>query len=142
MEIDKALGFAAILAWKELSKFAEPRSARVEYQADPGKPLADVSIWVTNGTGCRNLVCDYSRRVSPTHADRMRFANGYYSKDLGENLNFILNNQNNFSRRADACRDGLVMIHPPTDGELSEAAHFLRGAGATTMNLGGAVSPR
>jgi hypothetical protein len=39
MELDKALRFAAILAWDDLMKASEPGSIRVEYQGKSGISL-------------------------------------------------------------------------------------------------------
>jgi hypothetical protein len=142
MELDKVLGFATILAWEDLSKATEPCSARIEYRCNPGKPLDYVGIWATSRTGHQDLVCGYSCWFSPGHPIGPSFANGYYSKKLAESLDFIMKNQKQFSRRSDECRDGLILISPPTDAEHVEAANCMRGFCGATTNADSAINEK
>jgi hypothetical protein len=142
MKLDTTFQFAAILAWKDLMKATEPRSVRIEYRADPGTPLDYVSVWSAKGGGYQDLVCDYWTWTSSAHASGVRFTNGYHSDTLALTLDFILKNQDQFTRPVDACRDGLVVIHPPTEDERTEASRWKREARGTATNFGGAAAER
>src|SRR5690242_17919393 len=127
MELDKVFQFAVISAWKDLTKIANPCSVRVEYQCEPGASLDYLRIWSDRGGGYQRLVCDYWTWTSWAHPSGVRFTNGYYSDGLGQTLDFIMKNQDQFTRCADACRDGLVLIYPPTRDERTEAVTWIRG---------------
>jgi hypothetical protein len=122
MQLDKALEFALVLVWDDLTKVTTPCSARVEYRCEPGTSLDYVSVWSVNAGGEQDLVCDFWTWASTSHPSGVRFTNGYTSKSLAQTLGFILMNQDQFTRRADACRDGLVLLSPPTRQEHEEAA--------------------
>jgi hypothetical protein len=98
-----------------------PVSIRVEYQGEPGTSLDYLRIWSDRGGGYRRLVCDYWTWTSPAHPSGVRFTNGYHSGGLDQRLGFIMKNQDQLACRSDACRDGLVLIHPPTGDQRSEA---------------------
>jgi hypothetical protein len=133
MELDKVLEFAVILAWEDLMKVTKPCSVRVEYQCEPGASLDYLRIWSDRGGGYQHLVCDYWTRASAVHPAGVRFRNRYHSEQLAQTLDFIMKNQDQFTRRADACRDGLVLIYPPTGDKRTEAATWIRGVhGAAT----------
>jgi len=142
MELDKALEFAVILAWEDLAKVTEPCSVRVEYRAEPGAALDYMSIWSVRGEGEQDLVCDYWMRASSAHPSGVRFSNGHCSDQLSQSLDFIMKNQDQFTRRADACRDGLVLIYPPTKDERAEAASWMREIHGAAASLGGAADER
>jgi len=44
---------------------------------------------------------------------------------LADSLGFIMNNQDQFTRPADAGRNGLVLIDPPAADERQEAATWM-----------------
>ena len=126
MELDKVLEFAVILAWEDLVKAAAPRLIRVEYRCEPGTPLDHLCVWSVRAGGEQDLVCDYWTLTSPAHAGGARFRNGHYSDQLAQVLDFIMKNQDQFTRPADACRDGLILIDPPTERERTEAGAWKR----------------
>jgi hypothetical protein len=135
MELDKALKFAVILAWEDLMKVAQPSSARVEYRCEPGTSVDYLSIWSVNAESQQQMVCSYWTWTSPAHTIGVRFSNGFQSDRLGQTLDFILMNQGQFTRRADACRDGLALIHPPTGDERTEAATWMSGVHGAPTNI-------
>ena len=139
MELDKALQFAVILAWEDLMKVTEPRLVRVEYRGEPGTSLDYVSVWSVRAGGYQDLVCDYRTWASSAYPSGVRFRNGHSSDRLAQTLDFIMKNQDQFTRRADACRDGLVLIYPPARDERAEAATWMRGVHGTTTDLGAAA---
>ena len=142
MELDKVLEFAVIRAWEDLMKVTKPCSVRVEYQCEPGASLDYLRIWSDRGRGYQHLVCDYWTRASAVHPAGVRFRNRYHSEQLAQTLDFIMTNQDQFTRRADACCDGRVLIYPPTGDERTEAATWIRGVHGTATNFGGAADER
>jgi hypothetical protein len=141
MELDKAFEFAVISAWKDLMKVANPCSVRVEYRYEPGTSLDSMSVWSVDAGGRQDLVCDYWTWAwaSAGHPVGVRFRNRHSSDRLALTLDFIMKNQAQFTRRADACRDGLVLIYPPTEDELTEASRWMGEVQGTATNFGGAA---
>ena len=127
MESDKAFQFALILAWEDLMKVSKPCSARVEYLCEPGTALDYVSVWSVRASGQQDLVCDYWTWPSSAHPSGVRFRNGYCSDQLARMIDLIMNNPDQFTRGLDACRHGLVLIHPPTREDRTEAVTWMAG---------------
>ena len=127
MELDKALEFAVILAWDDLMKVTNACSARAEYRSAPGIAVDYLSIWSVNAEGEQNRMCDYWTWTSSAHASGTCFNSKFHSHQLGQALDCILMNQDKFTRPADACAEGLVLVHPPTGDEHTEAATWLSG---------------
>jgi hypothetical protein len=142
MKLDKAFEFAVILAWEDLMRVSEPRLVRVEYRAEPGTPLDYVTVWSSKGEGYLYLVCDYWTWSSSAHPSGVRFSNRHYSDQLAQALDFIMKNQDQFTRRATACRDGLVLISEPTGDKLGEAASWMSGVAGAGTNSSGVVDER
>ena len=126
MELDKAFQFAVILAWEDLMKAPQPGSVRVVYDCKPGTSLDYVSVWSARAWGYYDLVCDYWTWTSSAHPAGVLFRNSRNSGKLAETLDFIMKNQDQFTRPADACRDGLILIDPPTERERTEAGAWKR----------------
>ena len=133
MELDKALEFAVILSWEDLVKITKLCSARVEYRSAPGTPVDYLSIWSVDAEGHQKMVCDYWTWTSSAHASGTNFNNQFHFPQLGLALDFILMNQDQFTRPADSCAEGLALIDPPTETERTEAATWMSGVhGAAT----------
>jgi hypothetical protein len=98
-----------------------------------------VGVWSVKAWGYYDLVCDYWTWTSPTHPSGAGFKNGHSSDQLAETLDFIMKNQDQFTRPADACRDGLVLIDPPTGEERTEAATWMRGVQGAPTKHGAAI---
>ena len=135
MELDKALGFAVILGWDDLKKVSNPCSARVEYRSAVGAAVDYLSIWWVDAEGHQNRVCEYWTSTSSAHPSGICFNSKFQSLQLGQALDFILMNQGQFTRSADACRDGLALIYPPTGDERTEAATWMRGVHGAPTNI-------
>jgi hypothetical protein len=116
LELDKALRYAVTLAWEDL-KAVQPRSVRVEYLCEPGTALDHLSVWSVKAGGYQDLVCEYWTWASADHPSGTNFGKRHYSEKLAEILHFIMRNQGQFTRRADAGRRGLVQIYPPAGAE-------------------------
>jgi hypothetical protein len=139
VKLDKALEFAVILAWEDLKKSAAPCSVRVEYRCAPGISLDYLNVWSVKSDGRQNLVCDFWTWTSSAHPGGIRFRNGCHSDRLAQGLNFIMKNQERFTRPADACPDGLVLIQPPNEGERTEAARWMGQVPAAATSFGAAT---
>jgi hypothetical protein len=135
MELDKAFKFALVLAWDDLVKVTTPCSARVEYRCEPGTSLDCLNVWSVDAEDHENKVCDYWTLTSPAHPSGISFDNKFQSQQLGLALDFILMNQGQFTRSADACPDGLVLIYPPTGDERTEAATWMKGVHGAPTNV-------
>jgi hypothetical protein len=135
MELDKALEFAVVLGWDDLKKVTDPCSARVEYRSAVGTAVDYLSIWSVDGEGKQNMVCDYWTWTSSAHPSGIRFTGKFQSPQLGVALDFILMNQNQFTRPAGACPEGLALVFPPTADELSKATTWMSGVHGAATNV-------
>ena len=106
MELDRAFQLAVILAWEDLVKVSKPCAARIEYLHEPGTALDYLSVWSVRAGGEQDLVCDYWTWTSSAHPRGVRFRNGHCSEQLAQTLGFIMKNQDRFTHRGDACRNG------------------------------------
>jgi hypothetical protein len=125
VELDKAFQYAVTLAWEDLMTPIEPRSIRVEYLCELGTALDHLSVWSVRARGYQDLVCGYWTPVSSAHPTSTCFENGYYSDRLARTLEFIMGNQDQFTRPADAGRHGSVQIHPPDVDDRRNAATWI-----------------
>lgn len=140
MKLDKAFEFAVILAWKDLVKVSDPRSVRVEYRCEPGAPLDQVTVWSADAEGHQHRVCDYWTRAASGRDGGVCFVNGYCSDQLATTLGVIMMNQEQFTRLADACSDGLALIYAPTDNDRAEAGIWLREMQSAHAEVGDAAT--
>ena len=125
MELDKALRLAVIQSWKDILKVSNSCSARIEYQLEAGTSLDYLSVWSDRPKGYQFLICNYWTTTTSAHAGGARFANEYRSDQLARSLDFIMKNQDQFPRPADASRSGIVLINPPTGEDRAEAATWM-----------------
>ena len=130
LELDSAFRYAVTLAWQDFMKPTEPRSIRVEYLCEPGRPLDHLSVWSVRAGGYRDLVCDFWTSASLAHPTGARFEDRCYSDALAQTLLFVMKNQGHFTRPADAGRHGLVLIHPPDADDRREAVTWMKGVQA------------
>ena len=135
MKLDKALGFAVILAWDDLKKSTDLSSARVEFQSAVGTAVDYLSIWSVDAEGHQSMLCDYWTWTSPAHTSGISFKRTLNSPRLVLALDFILMNQNQFTRPGDACPEGLALVYPPTADELTEATTWMAGAHGVSTNV-------
>jgi len=142
MELDKALGFALILGWDDLTKASDPCLARLEYRSAVGTAVDYLSIWSVDAEGHQNMVCGYWTWTSSAHPSGISFKDKFQSHPLGLALDFILMNQDQFTRPADACPEGLVLIYPPTGDERTEAATWMSGVHGVATNVSRAGNER
>jgi hypothetical protein len=126
-ELDKAFQYVVTLAWEDLMTPIEPRAMRVEYLWEPGSPLDHLSVWSVRAGGYQDLVCDFRASASLTDpASGACFGNGRSSDKLAATLDFIMKNQGQFTRPADAGRHGLVLIHAPDADDRRQAATWMK----------------
>ena len=106
MDLDRALELAVVSSWDDLVNPGESCSIHVEYRNMSELPLNSVEVWKIKNRGNGTLVCRYtisrtdSSPVAPETLE-MRFANNYRSAILADNLDFIMRNQQQFSRHPD-----------------------------------------
>jgi hypothetical protein len=141
MELDRALELAVVSSWGDLAKGGDPCSVRVEYRKVPNLPLDSLEVWTVRNRGYGTLVCRYS--VAPSNSPslssevpRVHFANFYHSKVLSKHLQFIMRNQERFTRPADRSIHGWVRIDCPSEADRKNAAVWSRAA--RTDSTGGA----
>jgi len=137
LEIDKAFQYAVTLAWDDLITPIEPRAIRVEYLWEPGSPLDHLSVWSVRAGGYQDLVCDFRASASLAHPSGACFGNRHSSDKLAGTLEFIMKNQGQFTREADAGPHGLVLLYPPDANDRAEASAWMKRA----QPLGFEVSP-
>jgi hypothetical protein len=137
LELDKAFQHAVTLAWDDLITPIEPRAIRVEYLWEPGSPLEHLSVWSVRAGGYQDLVCDFRASASLAHPSGACFGNRHSSEKLAVTLDFIMKNQGQFTRPADAGRHGLVLLYPPEANDRAEASAWMKRA----QPLGFEVSP-
>jgi hypothetical protein len=139
MELDKVLRFAVILAWDDLMRASEPSPVRVEYQGKSGISLDRVSVWSAKAWGYHDLVCDYWTSAASDHPSGVCFKNGRASDKLAETLGFVMKNQHQFTRPADAGDHGLILVDPPTAEERREAAAWKSQVGGSDISFSSAA---
>jgi hypothetical protein len=132
MDLDRALELAVVSSWDDLVNLGKCCSIHVEYRNMSELPLNSVEAWKIKNRGDGTLACRYtiSRADSSPVAQKplkMRFANNYRSTILADNLNFIMRNQQQFSRHPDRSIHGLVQIDLPSEEERKSAAIWSRG---------------
>ena len=126
LELDNDFRYAVTLAWKDLMNPTEPRSIRVEYLCEPGTALDHLSVWSVRAGGYQDLVCDFRASASLAHPSGACFGNRQSSDKLAAALDFIMENQGQFTRAADAGRHGLVLIYPPDANDRAEATAWMK----------------
>src|SRR5713101_7245171 len=130
LELNKALQYAVTLAGEDLMKPTEPRLVRVEYLCEPGTALDHLSVWSVRAGGYQDLVCDCWTWASLAHPSGAAFGNRHHSDKLAQTLDFVMKNQGQFTRAADAGRHGLVLIYTPDADDRREAATWMKGVRA------------
>jgi hypothetical protein len=140
MELDNAFKFALVLAWEDLQEISKPPSVRLEYDQEAGIPLDHLIVWADRPKGYQFLVCNYWTTATLAHPSGARFANGYHSEKLAQSLEFIMKNQDQFTRPADAGSSGLVLIYPPAEKDRADAAAWMSGIHGRATNHGGAAA--
>jgi len=136
LELDKALQYAVTLAWEDLMKPAEPHLVRVEYLCEPGTVLDHLSVWSVRAGGYQDLVCDCWTWASLAHPRGAAFGNRHHSDKLAETLDFVMKNQGQFTRAADASRHGLVLIYAPDADDHRKAATWMKDLEAWGEGIG------
>ena len=118
--LDQILESAVVLSWKDLVPAAETGLVHIEYRLGPGGLLEYLKVWLSITRGYRYLVCESTCAPSSV-ASHVTFSNDFYSKDLAQMLESIIQHQAVFSKDLTFHRDGLVQIHPPTEEDQRTA---------------------
>jgi hypothetical protein len=125
LELDKAFQYAVTLAWEDLMTPIEPRAIRVEYLWEAGSPLDHLNVWSVRAGGYQDLVCEFRASASLAPLRGACFGDRHSSDKLAATLDFIMRNQGQFRRPADAGLHGLVVIHAPDADDRREAATWM-----------------
>jgi hypothetical protein len=127
MELDRTFELAVVASWEDMVKPGDTCSVHVEYEKQPDSPVSSVMVWTIRNRGYGTLVCRYS--VAPSNSASpsfegppVHFANSYHSKKLADTRDFVVRNQNRFTRPADRSIHGLVQIDCPSQEDRSDAA--------------------
>jgi hypothetical protein len=124
MEFEKAIALAVVSSWDELIKSNDEQcTIHIEYRDISGTSLEWLKVWIVSKNGHWVLVCNYSTRGSHSSQDlRFRFANSYQSASLAQSLDFIMQNQLRFKRRAaGSSMKGMVEISLPNEEQRANA---------------------
>ncbi|HTD25162.1 MAG TPA: hypothetical protein VK738_21110 [Terriglobales bacterium] len=135
MEFEKAIALAMMSSWDELVKSNDENcTLRVEYRDISGTSLECLKVWFVRKNGLWVLVCNYSIKASHSSQDlRFSFANSYQSEALTQSIDYIMQNQLRFSRRAaGSSMKGMVEVGPPNQEERANAVTWRK---AITDNL-------
>ena len=118
--LDQILESAVVLSWKDLLPGTRTSLVHVEYRLGPGGSLEFLKVWSSITRGHQYLVCEWNPSAAANHVS---FSNDFYSKDLAQMLESIIQHQAAFFKDLTLHRDGLVQIHPPTeeDQRIAEA---------------------
>ena len=130
MELDRALQLAVTSRWDDLVHPDEASSVHVEYKNVSGLPLSLVEVWIINEDGGRALAFRYAAPRSNSSArrreePRMQFANSYRSPQLASYVDFIMRNQDTFTRPDDASIHGFIEIETPSEESRKIAGAWL-----------------
>jgi len=124
MEFEKAIALAVVSSWDDLVKTNDELcTVRIEYRDISGASLEWLKVWIVRQSGHWVLVCNYSTKASRSSQDlRFRFANSYQSATLTQNLDFIMQNQLRFTRRAaGSSMKGMVEVASPNQEDRTNA---------------------
>jgi hypothetical protein len=117
--LDEILESAVVLSWKDLLPGPRTSLVHLEYRLGPDGSLEFLKVWSSIIRGHQYLVCEWTPSAAANHVS---FSNNFYSKDLAQMLESIIQHQATFSKDLTLHRDGLVQIHPPTEEDRRSAA--------------------
>jgi hypothetical protein len=118
--LDQILESAVVLSWKDLLPGKRTTLVHVEYRLGPGGSLEFLKVWSSITRGHQYLVCEWA--CTPLSPDsHVSFSNDFYSQDLAQMLESIIQHQAAFFKDLTLHRDGLVQIHPPTEEDRRSA---------------------
>jgi len=126
--LDQILESAVVLSWKDLLPGTRTSLVHVEYRLEAGGSLEFLKVWSSITSGHQYLVSEWNPSAAANHVS---FSNDFYSKDLAQMLESIIQHQAAFSKDLTLHRDGLVQIQPPTEEDrrsaeacMTEASHW------------------
>jgi len=109
-------------------KDATPGLLHVEYTFAPDNSLDYLKIWACVASGEWHLAGAYWAASSTFHDKGIHFEDGFQSDVLGQNLEFVMQHQPDFSPSLDRGRTGLLKIQRPTEIESTAATEVMRQA--------------
>jgi len=121
LRLDRTLESAVQASWNELMPVTDTASIQVEYRIESDGALQYLRIWASTKRGYWNLVCEQWITAAWSHVSGLQFSEGYYSEALGRFLEIVARHQRAFHNVSGTCRNGLLLISPPTEDESREA---------------------
>jgi len=123
VSLDRALEYAVIQSWDELTPDRTAGLIHIEYQTGSDGVIEFLKVWSSIARGTWKLVCELWMRPLWSHATGLRFENNYHSDALGKNLELIMRQEKGFPRVPDQA--GLIQVYPPTQEERKEADRWI-----------------
>jgi hypothetical protein len=120
--LDQILESAVVLNWKDLLPGTRTSLVHVEYRLGPSGSLEFLKVWSSIIRGHQYLVCEWTPSAAANHVS---FSNDFYSKDLAQMLESIIQHQAIFTKDLTLHRNGLVQIHPPTEEDRRSAEAYM-----------------
>jgi hypothetical protein len=123
--LERILESAIVVSWNDLVSGAQAGLVHIEYELAPDGTLDSLKVWSSTSRGHWFLVCEYWMSSSPLHGIGIHFHNGYTSKSLADNLEFVMHHQILLSLPRDFGRQGLLQIQTPTQEQSAAAAKLV-----------------
>ncbi len=131
VKIDRVLESAVVLSWKDLLQSSDQGVVHVEYATAPEPSLQYLKIWLSTRRGTWDLICEYwmSPGSSRVPAVGLTFSNGYYSADLAQMLEHMMQHQDGFPNSLSG-KSGvnLIQVQSPTEDDRLKAGSCINEA--------------
>lgn len=124
VQIDRVLESAVVLSWKDLLHTSKEGLVHVEYGTAPEPSLQYLKIWLSTTRGTWDLICEYwmSPGSSRIPAVGLTFSNGYYSADLAQMLEHMMQHHDGFPNSLSGESGvNLIQVQSPTAGDRRKA---------------------
>jgi hypothetical protein len=128
VQIDRVLESAVVLSWKDLLQSSCQGVVHVEYATAPEPSLQYLKIWLSTSRGTWNLICEYwmSPGSSRVPAVGLTFSNGFYSANLAQMLEHMMQHQDGFPNSLSGESGvNLIQVRPPTEDDTLKAGHCM-----------------
>jgi hypothetical protein len=128
VQIGRVLESAVVLSWKDLLHSSKEGLVHVEYGTAPEPSLQYLKIWLSTNRGTWDLICEYwmSPGSSRVPAVGLTFSNGYYSADLAQMLERMMQHQDGFPNLLSGESGvNLIQVQSPTEDDRLKASNCM-----------------
>jgi hypothetical protein len=128
VQVDRVLESAVVLSWKDLLRSSKERLVHVEYATAPEPSLQYLKIWLLTNRGTWDLICEYwiAPGSSRVPAVGLTFSNGYYSADLAQMLEHMMQHQDGFPNLLSGESGvNLIQVQSPTEDDRLKASNCM-----------------